>query len=78
MRLNSLEEQVMNIDQIIEEVRQLPLEERRKLVRRINALNKEPKTRSILELKGLGKELWEGIDAREYVNQLRSEWDHRP
>ena len=25
--------------------------------------------RSILELKGLGKELWQGIDAQEYVNQ---------
>ncbi|MCW5968714.1 MAG: hypothetical protein KIT57_09380 [Blastocatellales bacterium] len=34
--------------------------------------------RSILELHGLGKEIWEGIDAQEYVNSLREEWDHRP
>jgi hypothetical protein len=34
--------------------------------------------RSILELHGLGAEIWEGIDAQEYVNQLREEWDHRP
>jgi hypothetical protein len=34
--------------------------------------------RSIMELHGLGKELWEGIDAQEYVNELRREWDHRP
>ncbi len=34
--------------------------------------------RSIMELHGLGKELWEGIDAQEYVNELRKEWDHRP
>jgi hypothetical protein len=33
---------------------------------------------SILELEGLGAELWEGIDAQEYVNELRREWDHRP
>lgn len=34
--------------------------------------------RSLLELEGLGAEIWKGIDAQEYVNQLRSEWDHRP
>jgi hypothetical protein len=34
--------------------------------------------RSVLELHGLGKEIWEGIDAQEYVNSLREEWDHRP
>lgn len=34
--------------------------------------------RSILELEGLGAEIWEGVDAQEYVNELRREWDHRP
>jgi hypothetical protein len=33
--------------------------------------------RRLSELRGLGKEIWEGIDAQEYVNQLRSEWDER-
>ncbi len=33
---------------------------------------------SIMELHGLGAEIWEGIDAQEYVNQLREEWSqHR-
>jgi hypothetical protein len=32
-------------------------------------------TRSILELRGLGKEIWEGIDAQEYVNRERDSWD---
>jgi hypothetical protein len=31
--------------------------------------------RSILELQGLGKEIWEGIDAQEYVNSERSSWN---
>jgi len=31
--------------------------------------------RSILELEGLGKEIWEGIDAQEYVDRERSSWD---
>ncbi len=34
--------------------------------------------RSLLELEGLGAEIWEGIDAQGYVTALRSEWDHRP
>jgi hypothetical protein len=34
--------------------------------------------RDVMELHGLGKEIWEGIDAQEYVNRLREEWDHRP
>ena len=33
---------------------------------------------SILELEGLGAEVWEGIEPQEFVNQLREEWDHRP
>lgn len=33
-----------------------------------------PARRSLLELQGLGKEVWEGIDAQEYVNQERQVW----
>lgn len=32
-------------------------------------------TRDIMEMRGLGKEIWEGIDAQEYVNRLRDEWE---
>ncbi len=32
----------------------------------------------ITGLHGLGKEIWQGVDAQEYVNKLRAEWDHRP
>lgn len=37
-------------------------------------LVEQPK-HSIMELHGLGKEIWEGIDAQEYVNRLRDEWE---
>ena len=30
--------------------------------------------RSIMELHGLGKEIWNGIDPQEYVDGLRKEW----
>lgn len=35
----------------------------------------DPPKRSILELEGLGKEIWKGIDAAEYVKQERDSWD---
>lgn len=31
--------------------------------------------RSIMELEGLGKETWQGLDAQEYINQERSSWN---
>ena len=39
----------------------------------------EPKhERNILELEGLGTDNPIGMDAQEYINELRKEWDHRP
>jgi hypothetical protein len=32
---------------------------------------------SILELHGLGKEIWQGVDPKEYVKGLRDEWEKR-
>ena len=62
-------------------VRRLPLEERKRLAEMITRAMEGPAPqaeRSLLELEGLGAELWEGTDAQEYVNELRKEWDHRP
>jgi len=36
---------------------------------------RQEKTESLLDLKGLGKELWEGIDAAEYIREERDSWD---
>jgi hypothetical protein len=33
--------------------------------------------RSLLELEGLGADLWSSIDAQQYVDDLRKEWDRR-
>ncbi|HEX9961609.1 MAG TPA: hypothetical protein VGB00_11785 [Pyrinomonadaceae bacterium] len=37
----------------------------------------QTKKRSIMELHGLGAEIWKGIDAQEYADELRNEWEHR-
>lgn len=28
-----------------------------------------------IDIRGVGKEIWDGIDAQEYVNRLRDEWE---
>ncbi len=36
----------------------------------------EPVSRtSVLDLEGLGREIWQGLDAQEYVNQERAAWN---
>ncbi len=52
-------------------------EERARLAQELAvARTEEPRPRrSILELRGLGAEIWEGIDAQEYVNAERATWE---
>ncbi|HRF97418.1 MAG TPA: hypothetical protein PLZ51_19555, partial [Aggregatilineales bacterium] len=70
----------MTIVEILEQAQQLSRYERKELVKLLVDMLDEnnPPKRSITELRGLGKEIWEGIDAQDYVNQIRSEWDERP
>ncbi len=35
---------------------------------------REPETLSILELRGLGKQLWQGVDADRHVDAERDAW----
>ena len=53
--------------------------ERRSVAQQVTQLLSDaletPKELSILELRGLGKEIWEGIDAAEYVRRERDSWD---
>lgn len=72
----------MSVRDILEEIRALSPEERRRLMKLMVDLleqpsNMTPKKRSLRELRGLGKEIWTGIDAQEYVDQQRDEWNAR-
>lgn len=35
----------------------------------------EKRSHNILELEGLGAEIWKGMDAQEYVDKERASWD---
>ncbi|GCL36343.1 MAG: hypothetical protein ACKO9I_07015 [Sphaerospermopsis kisseleviana] len=70
-----------NYQELLEQAKNLTSEEQLKLVEDLSILIRQqwkmtPKPkRSILELRGLGKETWENIDAQEYVNQERDSWN---
>ncbi|HFE67017.1 MAG TPA: hypothetical protein ENJ93_07115 [Chloroflexi bacterium] len=49
------------------------LEDLTRMVRR--QVDNKSQTYSIMELEGLGAEIWQDIDAQTYVNQERASWD---
>ena len=73
----------MTFAEILQQAKTLSGQERKELVKLLVDSLDVPEAaprqlRRLSELRGLGKEIWEGIDAQEYVDQLRSEWDERP
>jgi len=71
----------MTLQEVIRSADELSLEERKQLVMHVvgtfPAEQPPRKRRSILEFEGFAAHLRD-MDAQEYVNQLRSEWDDRP
>ena len=64
-------------------IRSLSLRDRLHIAQRIIAeaeavAEAKDRPRSLLELEGLGAEIWNSVDAQEYVDELRKEWDSRP
>lgn len=71
----------MTITEILEQAKALSPQERKELTKRLidmmDVTSAEP-TRHLSELRGLGKTIWQDIDAQEYVDNLRDEWDDQP
>jgi hypothetical protein len=73
------------LDEVYEQhIKPLPRAERLRLLALIArelageaAGSAEQPTRDIMELHGLGKEIWDGVDAQDYVDRLRDEWGER-
>jgi hypothetical protein len=74
-------EGMMTLQQVLREAETLSREEQTQLIkllldRVLPGSDAQPnKAHSLRELRGLGKEIWEGVDAQEYINQQRDEWD---
>ena len=52
----------------------LSQEEREQLIEEVNEMNKEEKSHSILELEGLGADIWAGVDVQRYIDKERESW----
>lgn len=64
---------------VMNEIRRLTPQEQLDLLEEIAALLRAAlpvqSTRSILELKGLGAQIWRGVRAQEHAAQERAAWD---
>ena len=69
----------MSVTEVWMQVKALTPTERitlRQLLDQLIASDDEGKpSRSLMELCGLGKEYWQGVDNDAYLNMLRNEWD---
>jgi hypothetical protein len=64
----------MTITEILEQAKTLTPEERKELTKMLIDMmdaGHPPTQRRLSELRGLGKEIWQGIDAQKYVDGLR-------
>ncbi|GAC1365786.1 MAG: hypothetical protein NVS2B12_14270 [Ktedonobacteraceae bacterium] len=65
--------------EVLNQVQHLSPEEQLRLLEDLmDLLKRQTSSRplhSILELEGLGKEVWEGIDVDQYLEEERNSWD---
>ncbi len=68
-------------DQVMKMTKRLNLSEQLQLLeslsRMVRAQVTEAKPHSIMELEGLGAEIWQGVDAQVYIDQERASWESR-
>ena len=68
----------MSVTKVLLQAEALTPNERKELLKLLHDLvakdERKPK-RSLFELAGLGKEVWQDIDTDAYLNELRDEWD---
>ena len=63
-----------SIEGLIEATKHLTPEDREKLVRALRQQSESVSYHSITEMRGLGKDLWQGVDAQDYINSERDSW----
>ncbi len=61
----------MTLQELVKEIQQLSIDDRKTLINLLSDSIDEPKNYSILEFEGIGRGLLNGVDAQDYVNDLR-------
>lgn len=64
----------MTVIDLLEQAKALEQRQQIELIKLLvdHVASQPPKPkRSLSELRGLGKEIWQGVDAQEYINELR-------
>ena len=71
--------QETNYDHIRSKIKTLKLADQLRLLEEMAAMIRKKaggnQPRSILELKGKGKDIWKAIDVNDYLNEERSSWN---
>jgi len=66
-------------NQVISEIKTLNLSDQLRLLEEMATLirkkTSKTKPRSILELKGKGKDIWQGLNVKAYIDEERSSWN---
>ena len=69
----------INYNQVISEIKTLDLSDQLRLLEEMATLIRKnthtARPRSILELKGKGKDIWKGLNVKKYINKERSSWN---
>ncbi|HZS75058.1 MAG TPA: hypothetical protein VFA41_00465 [Ktedonobacteraceae bacterium] len=69
------------LHEIIQKINQLSIDEQEQLLEALTLIirgrsaDSEEPWHSLLELEGLGSEIWQGIDLRKYIEEERNSWD---
>ncbi|MFH0926670.1 MAG: hypothetical protein V1872_13735 [bacterium] len=66
--------EILNYAEQLSERQQLELISRVS-IRILNHKDKKIKTKSWMEMAGLGAEVWRGIDVQDYINKERESWE---
>lgn len=68
-----------NYKQVMSEIKSLNLSDQLRILEEMATLIRKKasktKTRSILELKGKGKDIWKGLNVKAYIDEERSSWN---
>jgi hypothetical protein len=75
-----MEARKISIDEYIKGISFLDIDEQLTLLEVISArikksIMKRRNKNSVMELEGLGADIWKGVEAQEYVNKERYSWD---